>query len=76
MDGGALFGPVGVTPQKPMRKAFEQDPEQVRQWLGEKYPKIRKLAKLKKAEIYWGMRWGCARIMLVVVRMGVVGRRQ
>lgn len=48
----------GFSPQKPLRKAFEQDSEQVRHWLEEKYPEIRKLAKKRKAEIYWGDEMG------------------
>jgi len=55
---GRYLAQWGFTPQKPMRKAFEQDPGQVRRWLEEKYPEIRKLAKLKKAEIYWGDEMG------------------
>lgn len=55
---GRYLAQWGFTPQKPMRRAFEQDPEQVRQWLEQKYPEIRKLAKLKKAEIYWGDEMG------------------
>jgi transposase len=55
---GRYFAQWGFTPQKPMQKAFEQDPEQVRRWLEQKYPEIRKLAKLKKAEIYWGDEMG------------------
>jgi len=55
---GRYLAQWGFTPQKPMRKAFEQDPEQVRQWLEEKYPEIRKLARQKKAEIYWGDEMG------------------
>jgi len=55
---GRYLAQWGFTPQKPMRRAFEQDPEQVRQWLEQKYPEIRKLAKLKRAEIYWGDEMG------------------
>lgn len=44
----------GFTPQKPIRRAFEADPEAVRQWLEEEYPVIRALARRDKAEIYWG----------------------
>ena len=44
----------GFTPQKPIRRAFEQDPKQVQEWLDETYPSIRKLALREKAEIYWG----------------------
>lgn len=43
----------GLTPQKPVRKAFEQDPEAVRQWLEKEYPAIRRLAKREGARIYW-----------------------
>jgi transposase len=43
----------GMTPQKPVRKAYEQDPEKVAQWLDEEYPTIRNRAKREKAEIYW-----------------------
>lgn len=55
---GRYLGQWGFTPQKPMRKAFEQDPEQVRRWLEEKYPEIRRLARQKRAEIYWGDEMG------------------
>lgn len=48
----------GFTPQKPVRRAFEQDGEAVRQWLDEKYPAIRKQAKRERAEIYWGDEMG------------------
>ena len=48
----------GFTPQKPVRRAFEQDPEAVRQWLEEEYPAIAKAAKKEGAEIYWGDEMG------------------
>jgi transposase len=48
----------GFTPQKPVHRAFEQNPEHVRRWLEEEYPEIRKQAKLEKAEIYWGDEMG------------------
>jgi transposase len=43
----------GFTPQKPVRRAYEQNPEAVERWLTEDYPAIRALAKKEKAEIYW-----------------------
>ena len=46
------------TPQKPVRKAFEKNPEAVRIWLEEEYPAIRKKAKKEKAQIYWGDEMG------------------
>ena len=48
----------GFTPQKPIRRAFEADPEAVRRWLEEDYPLIRAQAKRDKAEIYWGDEMG------------------
>lgn len=48
----------GLTPQKPLRKALEQDPKAVKKWLQEEYPSIRRLAKREKAEIHWGDEMG------------------
>lgn len=48
----------GLSPQKPLRKAFEQDPVAVRQWLKTEYPQIRKQAKKEGAEIDWGDEMG------------------
>ncbi len=48
----------GLTPQKPVRRAYEQDPLKVAQWLREEYPAIRARAKREKADIYWGDEMG------------------
>jgi transposase len=48
----------GMTPQKPVRKAYEQNPEEVAKWLQEEYPAIHGRAKREKAEIYWGDEMG------------------
>lgn len=44
----------GYTPQKPIRKAFEQKPQQVKQWLDKEYPGIKKRAAKEKGVIYFG----------------------
>jgi transposase len=44
----------GMTPQKPVKRAYEQQPARVRQWLDEEYPQIQAKAKSEGAEIYWG----------------------
>ena len=44
----------GFTPQRPKRRAYEQQPEEVQRWLDTTYPKIEKCAKREKAEILWG----------------------
>ncbi len=48
----------GFTPQKPVRRSFEQDSKKVRDWLKKEYPAIRDLAKREKAGIYWGDEMG------------------
>ena len=48
----------GFTPQKPLRRAYEKNPEAVRNWLDVQYPSIRKQAKRDKALIYWGDEMG------------------
>jgi transposase len=48
----------GLTPQKPLRRAYEQDPKAVKQWLEVDYPAIVKLAKQERAEIHWGDEMG------------------
>jgi len=50
---GRLLGRWGFTPQKPTRRAFEQDPRAVVSWLKRKYPAIRALARREKALIFW-----------------------
>jgi len=44
----------GFTPQKPLKKAYEQKPELVEAWLKESYPAIAERAKAEGAEIHWG----------------------
>jgi len=42
------------TPQKPLRKAYKQNPKAVSAWLKEEYPAIARKSKEEKAEIHWG----------------------
>lgn len=44
----------GYTPQKPIKKAFEQKPAKVKKWLKEEFPAIKERAKKEKAIIYFG----------------------
>lgn len=43
----------GFSPQKPARRAFEQNPETVARWLDERYPEIEQRARAEKALILW-----------------------
>ena len=51
---GMYLSRWGFTPQKPVKKAREQKPEAIKQWLKEDYPRIAGQAKKEKAEILWG----------------------
>ena len=51
---GKYLARWGFTPQKPMRKAYEQSPAAVKKWLEEDYPVIAAQAKSEGAEIHWG----------------------
>ena len=44
----------GFTPQKPLKRAYEQNPVVVEKWIQETYPHIETKAKRENAEIYWG----------------------
>ena len=44
----------GFTPQKPIKRAYEQRPEAVKQWIDQEYPAIEKRAKTEAGEIHWG----------------------
>ena len=51
---GLYLARWGFTPQKPMKKAYEQSPAAVKKWLDEDYPVIAARAKAEGAEIHWG----------------------
>jgi len=44
----------GFTPQKPIRRAYEQSPTAVKQWMDTTYPGIAVRAKKEGGEIHWG----------------------
>ena len=50
---GRLLHRQGLTPQKPLRRAYERDEAAVTQWKENEYPKIQKEAKKQGAEIFW-----------------------
>lgn len=51
---GRLLKALGLTPQKPLRRAWQQNPVRVDKWLSEEYPAIQKEAKKVGATIYFG----------------------
>jgi len=50
---GDLLHRQGLTPQRPMRRAYERDDELIAQWKAQTYPDIKKAAKKQGAEIFW-----------------------
>jgi transposase len=44
----------GFTPQKPIKRAYEQSPPAVREWLDDSYPALAARAKAEGGEIHWG----------------------
>ena len=51
---GEYLARWGFTPQKPARRAYEQNPKAVAAWMAETYPAIARRAKTEGAEIHWG----------------------
>jgi transposase len=51
---GEYLNRWGYTPQKPLKRAYEQDPEQVQAWLDIEYPAIQQRAQQENAQIAWG----------------------
>ena len=50
---GKLLASLEITPQKPLRRAYERDPLAVERWRMEEYPKLRKRAKQRGAMIFF-----------------------
>lgn len=50
---GALLARLDLTPQKPLQRAYQRDPEAIDRWVKETYPAIARQAKQEKAEIFF-----------------------
>src|SRR2546425_3355750 len=50
---GRLLASLDITPQKPLRRAYERDPKVVEFWLKERYPKLKRRAKRLGAKIFF-----------------------
>lgn len=49
-----LLNQLGLSAQRPLWRAYQQDPAKVERWLQEQFPAIRAKAKREKAEIWFG----------------------
>jgi Transposase and inactivated derivatives len=61
-----LLNQLGLSAQRPLWRAYQQDPEKVQQWLNDQFPKIKALAKRNKVDIFLAMKLGFARIIIAV----------
>ena len=57
---GRLLASLEITPQKPLRRAYERDPEAVAQWVRKDYPRLRRRARAVGATIFFLDEAGCS----------------
>ena len=50
---GRLLASLEITPQKPLRRAYERDPKAVRKWVQKQYPALRERARREGATIFF-----------------------
>lgn len=79
---GALLAKLGLTPQKPLQRAYQRDPEAIEKWQRETYPAIARQAKKQGADVFFwdesgfradtvhGKTWGVRGQTPVVQRSG------
>jgi transposase len=79
---GELLSKLGLTPQKPLQRAYQRDPEAIERWQRETYPAIARAAKAVGGEVYFwdesafradtvhGKTWGSKGAIPVVPRPG------
>jgi transposase len=79
---GAMLARLNLTPQKPLQRAYQRDPEAIERWVKETYPAISKQAKRERAEVFFwdesgfradavhGKTWGAKGRTPVVQRPG------
>lgn len=50
---GELLAKLGLTPQKPLQRAYQRNPETIEKWQREQYPAIAMQAKASGGEVYF-----------------------
>jgi transposase len=50
---GELLAKLGLTPQKPLQRAYQRDPEAIERWQRETFPSIAQQAKASGGEVYF-----------------------
>jgi hypothetical protein len=68
---GRLLHTMGQSPQRPLYRASQQNPEAVQRWRGEQFPAIRKQAKAEGATVYFVLSVALNEDVRVVAAAGV-----
>lgn len=63
-----------LSPQRPAKRAYEQDPQAIKRWLTEEYPAIKAQAKAQNARIRWGDEMGLRSDHQSGTTWGLVGK--
>jgi len=50
---GTLLARLNLTPQKPLQRAYQRDPQAIERWQRETFPAIAAKAKAQRAEVYF-----------------------
>ena len=50
---GELLAKLGLTPQKPLQRAYQRDPEAIERWQRETFPAIARQARAQGAEVFF-----------------------
>lgn len=50
---GELLAKLGLTPQKPLQRAYQRDPEAIEKWRLETFPTLARQAKAEGGEVYF-----------------------
>jgi transposase len=71
---GRYLAKWGFSPQKPARRAIEQNPKAIEKWFKFEYPSIQKLSKKEMATIHWGDEMGLRSDHSVGRSYGLIGK--
>jgi len=50
---GRVLARLGLTPQKPLQRAYQRDPQAIERWQRETYPGIAEVARQSEADVYF-----------------------
>ena len=73
---GTLLAELGLTPQKPLQRAYQRDPHAIERWQREVFPEIARLAKASGGDVYFWDESGFRADTVHGRTWGVAGRRR